>query len=51
MKKFEYLVVDLPHMKADELNGYGKDGWDMVGFMGDSMGGFDIIFKRELIGK
>ena len=51
MKKFEYKEVDIYFAFETELNGWGKDGWELVQVIdrwdyGDLVR--NCVFKREL---
>jgi len=57
MKKFEYKVITIEANSGVELivilNGYGKEGWEMVdrgspSLCGSRFGHYDCIFKREI---
>lgn len=51
-KKFEYMKVSTSsQMYDDNMNEYGKEGWELVGCMviDDIITPYVYIFKRELL--
>jgi len=52
MKRWEYKTDSLSGLHAYHLDGYGKDGWELVSvtYVRDNMRyPFVVVFKREIV--